>query len=90
MFFATPVYADELETIYNNLLSEIVYPAMALVFALALIYFLWGTFKFVKGADSDDARSTGKQHMVWGVIGMAIMASAFGIVEVIRTTVDSL
>ncbi len=75
---------------YSNLTSEIVYPLLSVLFALALVIFLWGTFKYVKHADNEEERETGKRHMIWGVVGMAIMFSAPAIVEIIRGVVNNL
>ncbi|MDD5318290.1 MAG: hypothetical protein PHF79_00500 [Candidatus Pacebacteria bacterium] len=76
----------------------IVNPLILLMFAVALLVFLWGVFEFVRSSDSDDARATGQRHMLWGIVGLAIMISAFGIVNVIigsipgadRTGIDNI
>jgi hypothetical protein len=67
----------------NKVSQVIINPAIQLLFLLALLYFLWGVFKFVKGSDADDSRETGKQHMIWGIFGMFIMISAYGILNFI-------
>ena len=72
-----------LDKIKTNILN----PFITLLFALALVYFLYGVYEMVKGADSDEARRQGQQHVLWGVIGMAIMISAFGIMQVVCKTI---
>ncbi len=57
-------------------------------FSLTTVYFIWGVIQYVMGARGDDEKlDQGKRHMVWGIIGMAIMASAWGIVEIIKNYV---
>lgn len=66
----------------------IVNPIIVLLFAVALVVFLWGLFEFIKGSDSSDARSKGVQHIFWGLIGMAIMVSVFGIINILLDTFE--
>lgn len=61
-------------------------PVIKLGFAIALVYFLYGVFEFVKNAESSDARKVGGNHILWGLIGMFIMAAAGGIMKVICGT----
>ncbi|HEY4493771.1 MAG TPA: hypothetical protein VJB98_04105 [Candidatus Paceibacterota bacterium] len=70
--------------------TEIVNPILKLLIALAVIYFLFGVVKYFIGAreraDSQGA-AEGKNHMLWGIIGVAITISAFGIVNLIASFV---
>ncbi len=61
-------------------------PLILLGFAVALLYFLWGIYKFLANNESDEEREIGKRNMFWGIIGMAIMVSVFGIINVILGT----
>ena len=71
-----------LDKIQTNILN----PVIALLFSAAVVYFLYGVFEFVRGQGSDEARKTGAQHILWGVVGMAVMVSAYGIIHVICGT----
>ena len=77
-------------TVVRNIKVNIINPIIVLLFSLALLYFLWGVFDFVRNSSSEDKRNDGKQHMLWGIIGMAIMVSAFGIVNLICNTINCL
>ena len=57
--------------------------------ALAAIYFLWGLVVFVQNADNPDKRAEGYKHMLWGIIGIFIMVSAKGIVNIIINTLGA-
>lgn len=67
--------------------QKILNPLIALLFGFAVIYFLWGTFEFIKNYDSPEERGKGAQHMLWGIIGMFIMISVFGIMNLIANTI---
>lgn len=67
--------------------QNILNPIVLLLFAAALVYFLWGVFVFIRDYDNEDARGIGARHMLWGIIGMFIMVSAFGIMNLIARTI---
>jgi uncharacterized membrane protein YidH (DUF202 family) len=71
---------------FNELILN---PVIVGMFALAVLLFIYGVFKYVKNSDSDEERATGRRHMVWGVVGMFIMISVFGIIQVILNTVGA-
>ena len=66
--------------------AVIVNPLIYLLFGVALIVFLWGVVQYLVSNDSEEGRTTGKRHILWGVVGMFIMASAFGILHIIVNT----
>ena len=71
------------DTLLTSIINNLITPAESLIFALAVIYFLWGVFVFIKNADSAEKRKEGFNHIVWGIVGMAIMISAKGIINII-------
>ncbi len=75
------------DTILKGIIDNIINPAIYLLMAVAVMYFLWGAFQFVRNADSSDERKKGGLNMMWGVIGLFIMVSAYGILNLIVTTV---
>jgi len=70
----------------NKINSVILNPALILLFSVALLVFLFGTFQFILKASDEKARSEGKTAMVWGLVGMFIMISAFGIIRLILSS----
>ncbi len=72
--------------ILDNIANRIVY----LLMAGAVIYFLWGVFVFIQNAENADKRTEGYQHMLWGIIGIFIMISAKGIINIILSTIGLL
>ncbi len=82
--------ADAFGRAIEPILTNIVNPIVMLMFAVGLVVFVFGVVEmFVSGADAD-ARSKGKRHMVGGVIGMFIMLSAWGIINLVANTVGQI
>lgn len=70
-----------LDTVASEILA-IATVAVPVLTGLALAFFLWGLVVFLAKTSNDQARTEGKRHMVWGVIGLAILVSTWGIVRV--------
>ena len=70
--------------------DAILTPIIVLLFALAVAYFLFGLMKFILNQDSEEDQAAGKQHMLWGVVGLAIMVSVWGILNLISESVVGL
>jgi succinate dehydrogenase/fumarate reductase cytochrome b subunit len=69
-------------TFIQNVTSEIINPLIAVIFAAALVYFLWGLALFVTSAGDSAKRTQYKSHMLWGVIGMVVMVSVYAILAI--------
>jgi hypothetical protein len=68
------------------LLENIVNPTLILLFALAVLYFVWGVIDYIKGDENGGDRTTGSRHIMYGVIGLFIMVSAYAIVQMVGRT----
>lgn len=77
-------------TIIQKVNDAILQPIIVLLFALAIGYFLFGLVKFILNQDNDTERGEGKTHMVFGIIGIAIMAGVYGIIGVIQSSVSAI
>ncbi|HVU06375.1 MAG TPA: hypothetical protein VHE10_01075 [Candidatus Paceibacterota bacterium] len=75
------------QPIVQKLFSLVVDPLIQLIFAAAVVYFLWGVFKYIQAADDPDERIQGGKHIIWSVIGLFIMISVWGIIAVIKRTI---
>ncbi|MGB3922275.1 MAG: hypothetical protein WBL19_03355 [Minisyncoccia bacterium] len=62
-------------------------PLIILVFAIALVIFLWGIVQFIASQTADEERETGKRKIFWGLFGMFIMISAYGLIRLILGTI---
>ena len=61
-------------------------PLITLAFAVALLVFFWGIFQFINSETADAKRDEGKRKILYGLIGMFVMFSAFGIIRLILNT----
>jgi hypothetical protein len=68
--------------------TNIVNPIIGLMFALAVVYFLWGVFQLVTKNDDTTRAEEGRMHILWGLVGMFIMFSVFGIMNLICNTIN--
>ncbi|MFA6797369.1 MAG: hypothetical protein WCR40_01535 [Candidatus Paceibacterota bacterium] len=71
------------DLLLQNILNEIVSPIIYFLLALAVVYFVWGMMTFIRNADSAEKRKEGYSHMLWGVVGIFIMISAKGLINLI-------
>lgn len=70
-------FASNISTFINNVL-------IPLVFAIALLVFIWGAFQFfILGGHDEEKQKAGKGLMFYAVIGFVLMVSIFGIVNLI-------
>ncbi len=80
---AASQYAIDLVKKING---AIVNPIVAIMFAAALVAFLWGVRGFITSADNPEARAKGAGQIMWGIIGMALMIMSFTIVRIVVQT----
>jgi len=66
----------------GNLATAIINPLITLMFALAVVYFLWGVFQYIKNADSDEGRQKGGRSILYGLLGIVIMIGVYGIIQI--------
>lgn len=82
--YAAP--STNLNEFIANVDSYIINPLIGFLFALAVVYFLYGAFEFLANQESDEKKTTGKQHMLWGIVGITIMMGVFAIMNMILNT----
>ena len=57
-----------------------------LVFAVALVLFIWGVMQYVIYAQDTEKKAKGKQFMIWGVIALTVMLAVWGLVAILGRT----
>ena len=91
MFFIREAHAvSQAECVARDFLgvlnNAVFYPLIIFLTALAFMMFLWGAFRFVVNAADSGARAQGRSHMMYGVIGLLIMVSAWAILTIAANT----
>jgi predicted cobalt transporter CbtA len=74
------------QTIMAKIVSVIINPLILMLFSVGFVLFLWGLVVFMANAENSSERSTGIQHMIWGIAGMFVMVSAYGIIQLVLNT----
>jgi len=74
-------------SIINKLVTGIVNPLIGIIFVVAIAVFFWGIIEFIWNADNEEKRATGKNHIIWGLVGLLIMATVGGILEILQNFV---
>ena len=69
---------DQIKTILNAVIG--------ILFVLVTLYFIWGVVKYVMAGGEEKAVADGKKHMIWGVIGMAVMVGAWALAKLLLDT----
>lgn len=88
-FAQTPPIPTEVKTFIGKISTLILNPIIALLFALATAYFIYGVVQYIWNPDNAEARETGRQSMIWGVVGMFIMVSVFGIMRFLISSIGA-
>ena len=78
--------STDLNSFIANVDSYIINPLIILLFALAMVYFLYGVFEFITNAENEEKKTIGKSHMLWGIIGITIMMGVWFILGIILNT----
>ncbi len=73
----------DLMTYVTCLISNSVIP---LIVSLAIAMFTWGVAQYVINSDEESKKQKGKQFMIWGIIGLAVMFSVWGLVRIVGQT----
>ena len=56
-----------------------------LMLAIGLLLFIYGMFNFISSSDAEE-RAEGRQFMIWGVVGFAVIFSVWGILTIFNQT----
>jgi hypothetical protein len=65
-------------------LNTVVVPV---IFTLAFLVFVWGVAKYFFFSEGDEEkRSEGRQFIFWGILGMALLFSVWGFVNLLLST----
>ena len=68
------------QDLLNKIIDMFINPLILLVFTAGLVLFMWGMFQYMRSLDDSTARTNGRQHMLWGIVGMFIMVAVKGLI----------
>lgn len=74
-------------TILSKINEIIINPIILTFFGVALVVFMYGVLEYIWKSRSNPSKiQEGRSHMFWGIIGMFIMISVFGIFKFLLNT----
>ncbi|MEK7552959.1 MAG: pilin [Patescibacteria group bacterium] len=77
-------FKDFLSTITDFVLR----PIVGILLALSIVYFLIGVFKYIQSAGDEGKRKEGVTMMIYGIIGLFVFVSVWGLVSLLTGTFD--
>ncbi|MEI6528751.1 MAG: hypothetical protein WCO10_03755 [bacterium] len=77
--------ADFKAFIQCKIINNILGPLVPLLVSLAVVLFIWGVIKFIF-SEGGEKKEEGKTFMFWGVIGLFVMVSLWGLVAIFQST----
>ena len=66
--------------VLDKIKAEILQPAALVIFSAGFLLFVWGLVVFLWHVEDSSGQEEGKQHMIWGIVGMFIMISIWSII----------
>lgn len=75
-----------IQDVGRAIIDFIVRTIIPLTVALALLIFLWGVLLYIKNSEDVKKREEGRQFMLFGIIGLAVMVSVWGLVQILTNT----
>lgn len=72
----------------ENFIISVLSPAAYLLIGLAVVFFLVGVVKFMVSAGDETKRKEGRTMMIYGIIGLFVMVSVWGLVNLLSNTFD--
>ncbi|HBD25050.1 MAG: hypothetical protein A2566_01625 [Candidatus Zambryskibacteria bacterium RIFOXYD1_FULL_40_13] len=73
-------------TFLNRVNELILNPLIVLAFGLSFVYFTYGIVKFLRLEAGDKSRKEAQDAILWGIVGMVIMFSVYGIIKFVLAT----
>jgi hypothetical protein len=58
---------------------------VGLFLAFGVFVFVWGMVVFIINSGNEQARAEGKKKMVWGIVGLFVAVSVWGLVSLMQT-----
>jgi uncharacterized membrane protein YidH (DUF202 family) len=86
--FGTKIAYADLNSFIGSVDTVIINPLIGFLFALAVVYFLYGLLDFMINQDNEEKKTSGKKHMLWGIIGLTIMIGVWTILNLILNTLN--
>ncbi len=85
-FHIVPIAEADVLTLIKSIDKVIINPIIIFLFAVAIVYFLYGVAQYLLSPENEEVRKKSKSHMIWGIVGLFIMVAVFGIMRLLLNT----
>jgi hypothetical protein len=82
--FPVLAFAQDLQGLLG-ITKNIINMLVPILIGLAVVYFLWQVIQYTVSGD-EDKKKEAKMGMLWGIIGIFVMVSVWGLVSVVSNT----
>lgn len=66
-------------------IGDILNTIVPILVVLGVVYFVWGVVQYVM-ASEEEAKKVGRERMIYGIIGLVVIVSMWGLVGIITNT----
>ena len=68
-------------------IGDILNIIIPILIVLAIVYFIWGVIQYVI-SDDEEAKQAGRNRIIYGIIGLAVIVGVWGLVAILTQTFD--
>jgi predicted membrane channel-forming protein YqfA (hemolysin III family) len=68
-------------------IGQILNAVVPVLIALGVVYFVWGVITYVIASD-EEAKKAGRNRIIYGIIGLAVIVAVWGLVRILTNTFD--
>ncbi|MFA4890526.1 MAG: pilin [Candidatus Paceibacterota bacterium] len=79
-------FARSVTDIISGTIMPIINAIIPLLIAVAVVLFLFGVVKFITSAGDEEKRKEARSFMLYGIIGIFVMVSVWGLVGILSDT----
>ena len=72
---------------FVNVIIDFINYLVPVIMAMAVFAFMFGIQKYIYAGGSEEKLKGGREMMIYGVIGMVVIISVWGLVNVVATSV---
>ena len=77
----------DINILVKGVVEHLLGPIAALLFGVAIVFFVWGIIQLMQNSDSTDGIAKGKRNIIYGLIGIVIMLSVLGIKNIVVNSI---
>jgi uncharacterized membrane protein YidH (DUF202 family) len=81
--------SEGVDSLLNAVNKVVINPIIIFIFSLGVVLFLFGIVKYLLNPSDENIVKESKNHMLWGLLGMLIMVSVFGIMNLIIKSIGA-